>query len=603
MLIEDLTKTQKYKSPMRKFMTGLLCVSALMLQSCFDKKEQPTNENPPPKATAGGRYYGGTFKLNETEYIKNLFPHSIIDVYSYRIASQIYEGLFKFDHTSLKVVNSLAESYTIDDSHTVYTVKLKKGVMFHDDECFDGGKGRELKAADIKYCFTKLCTQDRNNQGFSVFYGTLKGAKDYYDASKGGNAPTMDLSGVKVIDDYTVQLTLEKPNALFLTHLARPQTFIFPKEAYEKYGMEMRIKCVGTGAYKLAQVDDDIAIILKKNPNYHTKDKFGNQLPFLDAINIQFIKDKKTELFEFKKGNLDMMYRLPTDYIIEILEETTTDTEGKYSKYELQREPEMQTQLFAFNTQTGIFANPDVRKAFSYAIDREKILDFVLNGEGYAAGLHGITPPSFSDYDISKVPGYNYNPDSARYFLKKAGFAQGKGFPKVVLDFNAEGDRHTNVAVEVQKQLKDVLNVDLDFNMIPIAQIAEKCMSGNFQLIRLSWVADYPNPENFLSMWSSQDVPALAQTGSSYPNITRYVNKKYDDLYQKALNGATDAEALKYFMQGESLAMRDAPILVLWYDEGYRLLQSKVRNFPNNPMQYRDFSEVYFEPENSQQTK
>jgi peptide/nickel transport system substrate-binding protein len=603
MLIEDLTKTQKYKSPMKKFMTGLLCVGALTLQGCFKTKETTTSTDTPPKATAGGRYYGGTFRLNETEYIKNLFPHSIVDVYSYRIASQIYEGLFKFDHTSLKVVNSLAESYTIDDAHTTYTIKLKKGVMFHDDECFDGGKGRELKATDIKYCFTKLCTQDRNNQGFSVFYGILKGAKEYYDASKGGNTPTMELSGIKVIDDYTVQLTLEKPNSLFLTHLARPQTFIFPKEAYEKYGMEMRIKCVGTGAYKLAQVDDDIAIILKKNPNYHTKDKFGNQLPFLDAINIQFIKDKKTELFEFKKGNLDMMYRLPTDYIIEILEETTTDTEGKYSKYELQREPEMQTQLFAFNTQTGIFANADVRKAFSYAIDREKILDFVLNGEGYAAGLHGITPPSFSDYDISKIPGYNYNPDSARYFLKKAGFAQGKGFPKVVLDFNAEGDRHTNVAVEVQKQLKDVLNVDLDFNMIPIAQIAEKCMSGNFQLIRLSWVADYPSPENFLSMWSSQDVPTLAQGGSSYPNIPRYVNKKYDELYQKALNASSDAEALKYFMQGESLAMRDAPILALWYDEGYRLLQSKVRNFPNNPMQYRDFSEVYFEPENTQATK
>jgi oligopeptide transport system substrate-binding protein len=599
MLVEDLTHRNNHKNPMKKFITGLLCIGALALnQSCNTKEKANTDEISTPKATAGGRFYGGTFRLNETEYIKNLYPHSIVDVYSYRVASQIYEGLFKFDHTSLKVVNSLAESYTIDDTHTVYTIKLKKGVLFHDDECFEGGKGRELKANDIKYCFTKLCTQDRNNQGFSVFYGILKGAKEYYDASKGGNNPSTEIAGIKVIDDYTILFTLEKPNSLFLTHLARPQTFIFPKEAYDKYGMEMRIKCVGTGAYKLAQVDDDIAIILKKNPNYHGKDKFGNQLPFLDAINIQFIKDKKTELFEFKKGNLDMMYRLPTDYIIEILEETTTDTEGKYSKYELQREPEMQTQLFAFNTQTGIFANADVRKAFSYAIDREKILDFVLNGEGYAAGLHGITPPSFSDYDITKIPGYVYNPDSARYFLKKAGFAQGKNFPKVVLDFNAEGERHTNVALEVQKQLKDVLNVDLDFNMVPIAQITEKCISGNFQLIRLSWAADYPSPENFLWMWGSKDVPA--EGGSSYPNIPRYVNKKYDELYEKALNAPNDMEALKYFMQSESLAMRDAPILVLWYDEGYRLLQSKVRNFPNNPMQYRDFSEVYFEPENAQ---
>jgi oligopeptide transport system substrate-binding protein len=604
MLLDNLTKTSEYTSPMKKFVAGLLCFGVMSLQSCGDSTKTTTNENPEttPKVAQGGRYYGGTFRLNETEYIKNLFPHSIVDVYSYRVASQIYEGLFKFDHTSLKAIPSLAESYTLDDTHTIYTIKLKRGVLFHDDECFSGGKGRELKAEDIKYCFTKLCTQDRNNQGFGVFYNTLKGAKTYYEATKGGNQPTGDIEGIKIIDDYTIQLTLERPNSLFLTHLARPQTFIFPKEAYEKYGMEMRIKAVGTGAFRLAQVDDDIAIILKRNPNYHGKDKFGNQLPFLEAINVQFIKDKKTELFEFKKGNLDMMYRLPTDYIIEILEETTTDTEGKYSKYELQREPEMQTQLFAFNTQTGIFANVDVRKAFSYAIDREKILDFVLNGEGYAAGLHGLTPPSFPDYEISKIPGYKYDPDSARFFLKKAGFAGGKGFPKVTLDFNAEGDRHTNVAVEVQKQLKEVLNVDIDFNMVPIAQVTEKCLNGNFQFIRLSWVADYPSPENFLWMWTSKDVPA--QTGgTSYPNIPRYVNKKFDELYEKAMNATNEQEALKFFMQAETMAMKDAPVVVLWYDEGYRLLQSKVKNFPNNPMQYRDFSEVYFEPENQATAK
>ncbi len=599
MLSEDLTKTPKYKSPMKKLLTGLLLVGALVAQQSCGPKEKPVdNSNATTTAGAGGRYYGGTFRLNETEYIRNLFPHAIVDVYSYRVASQIYEGLFKFDHTSLKPVNNLAESYTIDDSHTVYTIKLKKGVFFHDDECFSGGKGRELKATDVKYCFTRLCTQNRDNLGFGVFYDILKGAKAYYDASKGGNQPAFELEGVKVVDDYTVQLTLNKPNSLFLMHLARPQTFVFPKEAYEKYGMEMRIKAVGTGAFRLAQVDDDIAIILKKNPTYHGVDKFNNKLPFLDAINIQFIRDKKTELFEFKKGNLDMMYRLPTDYIIEILEETTTDTEGKYSKYELQREPEMQTQLFVFNTQKGIFANADVRKAFSYAIDREKILDFVLNGEGYAAGLHGLTPPSFSDYDISKVPGYSFNPDSARYFLKKAGYAGGKGFPKVTLDFNAEGDRHTNVAVEVQKQLKDNLNVDLDFNMIPAAQIAEKGVSGNFQLLRMSWVADYPSPENFLWMWVSKDVPP-AEGGTSYPNIPRFINKKFDELYDRGLNAISDVEANKAFMQAETAAMREAPILALWYDEGYRLLQSKVKNFPNNPMQYRDFSEVYFEPENA----
>ena len=147
-------------------------------------------------------------------------------------------------------------------------------------------------------------------------------------------------------------------------------------------------------------VEEDISIILKKNTNYHDKDEFGNQLPYLDAVSIQFIKDKKTELFEFRKGNLDMIYRLPTEYIIEILEETMPGANGEYSQFQLQRSPEMMTQFLTLNNQSGVFKNRNVRKAFNFAIDRTKILDFVLNGEGYAPGNHGITPPVFSNYNI-----------------------------------------------------------------------------------------------------------------------------------------------------------------------------------------------------------
>jgi peptide/nickel transport system substrate-binding protein len=141
MLLEDLTKTPKYKSPMKKLITGLLFASALSWQQGCTPKDKPENtSNSVATAGAGGRFYGGTFRLNETEYIRNLFPHAIVDVYSYRIASQIYEGLFKFDHTSLKPINSLAESYTIDDSHTVYTIRLKKVCCFMMTSVFRGVK-------------------------------------------------------------------------------------------------------------------------------------------------------------------------------------------------------------------------------------------------------------------------------------------------------------------------------------------------------------------------------------------------------------------------------------------------------------------------------
>jgi oligopeptide transport system substrate-binding protein len=389
---------------------------------------------------------------------------------------------------------------------------------------------------------------------------------------------------------------LLKPNALFTVNLAQPACFIYPKEAEEKYGVDMRINAVGTGPFSLniADVEEDISIILKRNPNYHVKDNAGNQLPFVDAVSIQFIKDKKTELFEFRKGNLDMIYRLPTEYIIEILEETMPGADGEYSQFQLQRSPEMMTQFLSLNNQSGVFKDKNVRKAFNFAIDRTKILDFVLNGEGYAPGNHGITPPVFSNYNIEDIKGYSINIDSAQHFLKKAGYPNGSGFPKLKFLLNAEGERNTNVAVEIKKQLMDHLNIDVELQILPFAQLLEKSYSGDYSLLRAAWVADFPSAENFLWLFSSKDVPT-SSTDASYPNVARYVNSTFDAYYESALKAKSIDAANELFKKAEIRLMQDAPIIILWYDEGYRLIKSYVKDFPNNPMQYRDLGRVYFE--------
>lgn len=542
----------------------------------------------------GGRYYGGIFRMNESEYIKNLFPPSITDVYSYRVASQVYEGLFKFNDQDLSLLNGLAHSYTLDSTATVYTIKLRDSVFYHDDAIFPNGKGRKLTASDVAFCFTQLCTQSAYNQNFSVFSGLLKGADTYYRASANGQRPDFDVAGIEVIDPLTLRLSLKRPNSLFLVNLARPACFIYPPEAFHKYGAEMRIKAVGTGAFRLGSVEENTALVLNRNPVYWGKDHFGNQLPFLDAIKIQFINSKKAELYEFRKGNLDMIYRLPTEHIIEIMEDNLSGS-GEFTRYELQREPEMVTQFLTFNTpHTKLFSNPDLRKAFSFAIDRSKILTFVLNNEGFAPGHHGITPPVFTDYDISEIQGYRLNVDSARYYLAKAGYANGKGFPKVEFMLNAEGERNTNVAVEIQKQLSDHLNIDIEIGTYPFAQLLENAYQGRYDLMRSAWYADYPSPENFLWIFYSGKADTQ-QREQAYPNIARYSSVKFNRLYEQALKARSIKEANTYFIEAEKVLMQDAPILVLWYDEGFRLLQSYVQNFPNNPMQYRDLSKVYFQ--------
>ncbi|WP_017730994.1 ABC transporter substrate-binding protein [Nafulsella turpanensis] len=574
---------------------GLLAGTVLFTGACTSSEEgQEETLQAGVREGEGGHYYGGVLRINESEYIKNLFPPSITDVYSYRVASQMYEGLFKFNDLDLTLENSLAESYTLDSTGTVYTFKLRDNVYFHDDPAFPGGKGRKLTAADVAFCFTQLCTQSALNQNYSVFAGLLKGADAYFKASAGGKTPSFGVEGIEVLDSLTLRLSITKPNSVFLVNLARPATFIYPPEALEEYGPDMRIRAVGTGAFEMGNVEENISIVLPKNPNYWGEDHYGNPLPFLDAVNVQFINSKKSELFEFKKGNLDMIYRLPTEHIIEILESNLTGN-GEFNRYELQREPEMVTQFLTFNTANRkLFSNPDLRKAISYAIDRDKILTFVLNNEGFAPGHHGITPPVFTDYNISEIPGYRLNVDSARYYLTKAGYPNGKGFPKVEFMLNAEGDRNTNVAVEIQKQLSDHLNIQVEIATYPFAQLLENAYQGRFDVMRSAWYADFPSPENFLWVFYSGNMDTH-QREPAYPNIARYSSAKFNKLYEQALRARSVSEANKYFIEAEKVLMEDAPIIVLWYDEGFRLLQSYVKNFPNNPMQYRDFSKVYFQ--------
>lgn len=569
---------------------GLLL--ALSLASCGDQSSQKGGAALPSEAK-GGKAYGGVFNLNESEYIKTLYPLGINDVYSLRVAAQVFEGLFKFNQDDLSVVNALAESYETDSSGTIYTIRLRKGVYFQDADCFAGGKGREVKAEDVRYCFTRACTQSSSNQGFSIFEGVLKGADAYYKASTGGKEPGFALEGIKVIDDYTIQLELNAPSSILLYQLARPFGFIYPKEAVEKYGEDIRLKPVGFGAFYVANIDNGNSIILKRHPNYYGRDEHGNQLPFLEAIKISFIPSKKTELLEFKKGKLDMVYRLPSDQIIEIAEEAAKQGDGEIKAFELQRTPEMTTQFLAFMNQQEVFKDVNVRKAFSFAIDRQKILDFVLNGEGEAAGINGLIPPVFKDYDISQVRGYELRIDSAKYYLSKAGFPNGQGFPEVSLDVNAEGDRQVNVAQEIQKQLKDHLNVNVRINVLPFAQLLENSFQGRFMLARNAYYADYPNPENFLWLFLGQHVPK-SLSEKSIPNIARFSNARYDSYYRKGLNAKSQEEAFRYFRAAEQVLLDEAGILVLWYDEAYRLIKPYVRNFPNNAMQFRDFSVVYF---------
>lgn len=575
---------------MKKSLLSVLAV-ALFLASCGGKKE---NSDKVQRLAKGNVYYGGVFRMNEEEDFRNLYPLSVNEAVSFRIAMQVYEGLVKLSSKDLTVVPSLAEKWEVSDDAKTFTFYIRKGVKFHDNECFEGGTGREVTAKDFKYSLDKACESSPNNQGFFVFQNRVTGANEYFESTKLKKPLAGGVSGIKVIDDYTLQISLNYPFAGFINVLTMPYGWVFPKEAVDKYGADMRIKCVGTGPFLPKEVKEGEAVILTRNENYWDKDKHGNQLPYLDAIKVTFIKEKKAELLEFKKGNLEMVYRLPIEMIGDITGEFEEAKKGGNPPFEMQNSQQLSLQYYGFQNLSKPFDNKLVRQAFNYAIDREQIVNFVLQGDGQAA-KYGAVPSVLTGYNSDLIKGYEFNADKARQLLAKAGYPNGKGFPELTLDLNSGGGRNTQVAEAVQKMLKENLNIKVNLNQMPLAQHLDKYETGKSLFWRTAWQADYPDPESFLNLFFGENVPA-SMAENSYVNCVRFKNAQYDTLFKQALHEVDLEKRYALYRKADQLAIDEAAYLPIYYEEISRLIQPYVKNCDQNSLEYRDLTRVYIIP-------
>ncbi|RLD23982.1 MAG: ABC transporter substrate-binding protein [Bacteroidetes bacterium] len=544
---------------------------------------------------AGGINYGGVFHLNEVENFRSLAPHNIGDITSNNIASQIYEGLVKLDPLTLEVVPGLAESWEISPDGYIYTFHLREGVFFHDNECFPGGNGREVKADDVIFSFTQLFTPSAENTLYSTMGERVLGANEYFKSRFLNKTDPKVVSGLRKIDDYTVNIVLNEPFTGFINMVATPGGWIFPKEAFELYGIEMRSNCVGTGPFILKKLIENEIIILARNNNYWKKDSFGNTLPYLDALKFTFIKEKKSEMLEFIKGNLDMVFEVTREDVYDYSLNIDLD-KGEYAtdQFLVQITPSLSIQYYSFKQMSDVFQDINVRKAFNYAIDRKTIVDFALSGLGVPAD-HGIVPPSFEGYPIEDVKGYEFSVPKAQDYLAKAGYPGGEGFPRLTLSLNSGGGTaNLLVAEAVQKMLSENLGINLDLSITGRAQHFKRVESGNVEFWKDAWLADYYDPENFLCLFYGKLVPDDT-TESSYYNSTRYKNDDFDRLYTNAIKEEDVDKRMDLYCKADQKILDDAVIIPLYYDKTVRLLQLYVKNFPVNSMEIRDLGSVYFE--------
>jgi peptide/nickel transport system substrate-binding protein len=548
----------------------------------------------------GGVNLGGIFKVNEVENFKNLFPLSINDIYSHHIASQMYQGLLKFDQKTLEVVPCLAETFEANADATVFTFKLRKGVKFHNDACFEGGEGREVKASDFKYCFDRLCTASGDNKLYWLFKDKVKGANEHYEASAKGAAPQGGVSGVRVVDDHTLEIDLNFSFSAFPKIIAHAGCWVYPKEAYEKYKDDMRTKVVGTGPFIIKTLKEGEMVLLERNPNYWEVDQHGNQLPYLEGVKFTFHSEKKTELMEFRKKNLDMVWKLPVEEIPSVLGTMDEAKQGGNVEFELQMVDALSIQFYAFLSTSEVFKDKRVRQAFNYGIDRNKLVEFTLMGEGTPA-LNGFVPP-YGEYPSSSVVGYDFDLDKARRLMSEAGFPNGRGFPEVTLQLNSGGTTNELLAEAIQGMLKENLGVNIKLDVIPQNQLIENFESGKSQFWRSAWVGDYPDPENFLNLFYGKNVPS-DPSAKSYINFTRYVSPAFDSTFQMAMRTVDEKARLALFAKCDQILIDDAPVMPIYYDNYIRLVQTNVRGLDINAMEYRDFSRVYFVKEEKKKGK
>lgn len=553
---------------------GFFALSLTLLTACGDNKVSEDGI-----LAKGGVRYGGEFRFMSKEKVSDLFPLKITDVYANRISSQIFEGLLKIDPSTTQVMPSLAESVEVSDESRLFTFSLVKGVYFHDNACFENGKGREVKASDFKYSLEFACSNSKLNSLSWLLKDKVLGAKEYFEGT------AKEVSGIKVLDDYTLQIELKVSFSAFDKLITHNGLSVFPKEAYDKYGDEIVANPVGTGAFKLETLAED-QIVLVRNSNYWRKDEFNNPLPFLDKVIMTYSKDKTDELLSFRAEEIDLVLDIPVEEVENVLGTLREAQEGKNVKHKVDSKTSMSINYYGFSHKSEVFSKKDVRMAFNLAIDREAIIETWLEGEGWAS-KNGFVP-SMKDYPWTSVKGYKFNQEKAKTLLSNAGYPGGKGFPVVDLYVNTVEESGTHkLAKAVKFSLEQNLGVKINIKLCTIEERENAVRSGDAIFWRTGWVADYPDPENFLQLFYGGNL------GTTDINPFNYKNSSFDALFEEAMEETNLEKRMKLLAECDQIIIDDAAVMPLLTDDFITMVNLKVRKFVTNEMQQLDFSTVF----------
>lgn len=535
-----------------KWINGLILVLALVcVFACNQAGEQNKN----------------VFSYNETTGIATLDPAFAKNQSIMWAVHQLYNTLVEID-TGLIIQPSIAKSWEISADRTTYTFHLRKDVFFHDDPVFINGKGRAVTAADVVYSLRRIIDPKTASSGAWIFNGRID-----------------TIAPFTALNDSTFQLKLLRPFQPILGILSMQYCSILPKEAVEKYGIEFRRHPVGTGPFRFVSWEEGQALILHKNKAYWEKDSAGKTLPYLDAVKVSFFDNKATEFLQFRQGKLSFINDIDPSFKDEILTKKGELRSKWVNQLQLNKHAYLNTEYFGIlvDENNPVVRNSPlrvkaIRQAINHAINREQLILYLRNSIGIPATA-GFVPGGLPSRNTEMVKGYAYDPEKARQLLRSSGLGVNQ-LPAIKL---LTIPIYADIASYVAKQCEDV-GIPVQVEVIQKSLLLEQTAKSTAGFFRGSWIADYPDAENYMAMFYSKN-PAP-------PNYTRYKNTAFDRLYEQAIAETNDSLRYALYRQMDQLVINDAPVVPVWYDMVIHLVQPNISGFHANALNLLELRRV-----------
>lgn len=492
---------------------------------------------------------------------QDLDPDTITGMPEYYILLCLFEGLVSKDPKTLEPVPGVAESWNISDDQTHYVFHLRKNALW--------SNGDPVTAHDFYYSWKRLLSPKLGSE-YSYMLYPVENAK----AFNLGKISDFNEVGVKVIDDYTLAVNLKGPTPYFLQLLDHHSLFPVQQKTIEKFGeMDERGtrwtrpgNFVGNGPFRLKEWSPNKELVVEKNPTY-----WDAKSVRLNEVYFYPVDNKQTEERMFRTGQIHMTL----DGQIQI------DKIAVYQKEhpELIRiYPYLGTYYYLFNTKRKPFDDIRVRRAFSMAIDRKKLVEDVIKGGKLPA--NAMTPPDTAGYTPEASIGFN--PEEARKLLAEAGYPDGRGFPHVELLYNTH-ENHQKIAVAIQQFWKQYLNVDVAPTNEEWKVYLEDRENLNYDIARAAWIGDYVDPNTFLELF-------ITESGN---NHTGWSNREYDRLIQESNVTLDRKKRMALFQKAEHILIDESPIAPIYFYTSVNLIRTDVKGVYQNLLTYYPFKYAY----------